>query len=67
MNKTIEEVSKEALFRLPKATEYQGETCQIKVYHDDVNYTVVYFKKVYGAQHEHSVNWVCTGTSEETK
>lgn len=67
MNKTIQEVSKEARFRLPNATEYQGETCMIKVYHDDVNYTAVYFEKVYGAQHEHSVDWVCTGTVLESK
>ena len=67
MKKTIKEVLEEARLRLPKASEYQGEKCQIKVFHDDVNYTVVYYEKVYGAQHEYSVDWVCTGTSEEIK
>ena len=62
-SKTWEEVHAEARLNLPDPKMYEKESFSTKVFYDTENYTTVHFKKVYGSQHEYSVEWMCTGST----
>lgn len=52
----------EARLRLPDPYEYSNEKCSCKVYYSEHEYVEVFFEKIYGLEHEKSVNWTCVGS-----
>ncbi|EEO55735.1 hypothetical protein BSCG_02661 [Bacteroides sp. 2_2_4] len=52
----------EARLRLPDPREYSEEKCSRKVYYSEHEYVEFFFEKIYGLEHEKSVDWTCVGS-----